>query len=220
MSFNKRNIFSFSLIAIGLILSLYREVNKYRLQTFFKTVDQYYHEQDYDKCEEILYKYCLKNKEEINGWTYLGTVYLKQNKDSLAEEAYQKSLKIKSNAKALTGLGVISMNQRNYQKAEEYYKNAIKNDPEYGKAYSSLLIIEIAKRNFQKAVNLGEIAIKLDPNNLGVKGNLMTAYHFINKNEERDKLLEELEKANYHYLDNLKLLISGEILLEDVIPKY
>ena len=217
---NSRNLLAFSFLLFGAAKLIFNEVKKDKVKSFFKTVDQRYNQEHYAECEDMLLSYIHENAQDVSGWTYLGTVYLKQRKDSLAKEAYQTSQNIEPNAKSLTGLGVIERNRGNLSKAQEFYEKAIDVDPNYGKAYSSLLIIELSKRNFQRAVELGEKGLELDSLDLGIKGNLMVAYHFTNKVKERDMLLLELQKSNYRFLDNLRLIVSGDLSLDQIFPKH
>ena len=117
---------------------------------------------------------------ELNSktWSFLGSIYL----DS-AKIAYSKSLEANpKNHKSLTGMGIISRSNKDYEKAKNFYLQSLDAKPNDPNALSSLVIIYLKQKNFEEAVKLGEQAINTKPVRLGIKDNLMIAYHFDNLN--------------------------------------
>lgn len=206
------------LLAIFSLAKLvYHKVDYNNQKSRFSEIDSLYKNGEYVRCKEMLFDLTEEYPNENWGWTYLGTVHLEQNEDSLAEIAYLRSIAIEPNAKSITGLGVIRSRQGRFIEAKDYYNQVISTWPSYGKAYSSLMIIEFRNRDFKNAAELGEKAVQLDSVDLGMRGNLMIAYHLLGRNEERDSLLRVLEEKKYRYLDNLKLLISGQVLIDEIL---
>lgn len=215
-----KKLIPISIILIGLASIGYRKILKTKTKNFFKELDKNYYSGDYELTENKLKKYTKENPQEPNGWGYLGSVYLKMHKDSLAQLAFAKTLKFRPTAKVYTLQGVAYMRQMKYILAIESFREAISIDKAYQKAYSNLLLANIRIKNYSKATYFGEQALKLDGKNNIIKGNLLVAYHMKNDSNKRNKLLRELEKIEYQPLENIKLLIEGNISIDELLGVY
>lgn len=188
--------------------------------TTIAKVNEFYYAGEYEKAKGALKSYLKDHPESPKCWSYLGLVNVELSDTLGAEQAYKKALALDDESeRSIVGLGVVERMKGNYVKARTYYERALQLNPDDPSVYTSLSVVEIKSRNFTKAIELGEIAKEKDDlgKNPVILANLVIAYHLNHQKKERDQTLAALEKTNYPNMEEVKMLISGEINDEDVL---
>ena len=204
------------IIAIGSVAYFFYNHNKKENgQLLLDKAIQEYNSGNLNSAKSDILAFSKQFELDSKAWSFLGTIYLETSNLDSAKFAYSKSLEANpKNHKSLTGMGIISRSKKDYEKAKDFYLQALDTKPNDPNALSSLVIIYLKQENFEDAVKIGEQAIKTKPVRLGIKGNLMIAYHFNNQLEKRDNLIKELKNEGYSNLDKLMLVVNGQIGLE------
>ena len=175
-----------------------------RFKESLKKIDKFL--KFYPSCEEV--------------WLIKGNIGNDINDTKMAKDSFIRALKLKPNyPKALAGMGRAMRKEKKYNDAEDYYYKALKLDPELYLAKSSLMLLELYKGNFDVAVSLGEDSVKngIDQVQNRIIENLMIAYHYAGKTEERDKLFNYLKINEYSRLFALELIFSNQVTIEELM---
>ena len=205
------------LFALGffIVKKLYRSPETNSLKKIYET----HQKGEFERASEMLDQHVKKYSKSSYGWSFLGTVSMQLYDYEKAEKSFKKAFELDDkNDKAIVGLGVMARNNGNHKLAKEMYYKAIKINPRNPDAYSSLLMLELFNKNYTEAVKLGEKAKKLNliENKPGILANLTVAYHLNNQLEKRDIELAKLEKTNYRELGYIKMVINGEIIIDEL----
>jgi tetratricopeptide (TPR) repeat protein len=168
-----------------------------------------YNSKDYITSKNQLRKFIREFGETPDVLAFLGTIYFEEENDSLAEIQFTKALNLDSvHSKSLSGIGLIHKNKGDYVSAEKYYWKSINSDPKNAKAYGNLALLYLYQHKNSDALSYGIKALELSPSDLPLKGNMTIIYHFNGMKSQRDKLMLELEKAGYEYIDALRAMIN------------
>lgn len=107
-----------------------------------------------------------------------------------------RNIQINSKAREFFNSGVKYLNNKDYINAVELFKSAIKEDPNYTKAYNNL---GVAYRNLglpEKAIEQYHKSLKIDPDNYTAYQLMGVAYLMLGKNKESEKTFKKLKYLN------------------------
>ena len=209
-------------MGLGVIFIISKKLYKSPEVTSLKKIYEIHQIGNFEQASILLDEHVEKFPKSSYGWSFKGTVNMQLYNYGKAEIAFQKAFNLDSkNDKAIVGLGVCARNKGDHQLAKQMYEKALQINPRNPEVYTCLLMLEILNKNYSKAVELGEKAkmLNLSDNNHGILANLIVAYHLNDQREERDREYSKLEKTNYREKEYIKMLIDGEIDVEEVFKK-
>ncbi len=180
------------------------------------SITQIYLQGDPATAADKLEVYLKSHPREDLAWTLLGNAYEDLDRDEQAESAYSKALEINPKRfEAITGMGILCRKRREYDRAMSYYKQSLEIDPKYAQAYASMVVISIKQKKYKEALTFAETSYNLDKSDPGVVANFAAACHFNGLTEKRDQLTQEAERLGYKNGNNLRMIYSGELSMDD-----
>lgn len=109
-------------------------------------------------------------------------------------------------------LAAVDRETGDFESAIEYCNKVLEHNTEHYSAIAAKARIELKRYNDEAALKFAQEAYNLKPSDAYTASTLALAYHYNNKLEDRDKLVEQFENGNLqgdYYYNMLKSVFSG-----------
>ena len=162
-------------------------------EDYFEQGKALYEEGEYEGAEAAYRQAVELDKNHVEAWVGLGSVYWKMKAYEQAEEACQRAIAIDAgHAFAWYRLGTVYDDLKQYGRAIEAYQQAIQLDPQFAYPWYGLGIIHMYQKQYGKAIEAYQKTIQLNPEFAAAFYELGKVFYY---QQQYGKVIENCQKA-------------------------